>query len=208
MDPQGRNRQYLGDSADLQKQYEALVEQARRSPDGHFYLTTRQEGSITQIYISSPKHERYGDLPAVQLTRLTGSSFDPVWSPDGGRVAFVSQESGSEDVWVISADGSNPYNLTPKSKQTDRHPSWSADGSQVVFWSNRSGRKQLYVMSADGSNIRNISNTEWDEYDPVWIGAGATPGTAKADGASTAPSGSDNRRPAPDEHNSTPPSRG
>ncbi|MBM4432043.1 MAG: hypothetical protein FJ026_17095, partial [Chloroflexi bacterium] len=48
MDPQGRNRQYLGDSADLQKQYEALVEEARRSPDGHFYLTTRQEGSITQ----------------------------------------------------------------------------------------------------------------------------------------------------------------
>ena len=169
MDPQGRNRQYLGDSADLQKQYEALVEQARRSPDGHFYLTTRQEGSVTQIYISSPKHERYGDLPSVQLTRLTGSSFDPVWSPDGGRIAFVSQEGGSEDVWVISADGSNPVNLTPKSKQTDRHPSWSPDGSQITFWSSQSGNKQVYVMGADGRSAQNISNTTWDEYDPVWI---------------------------------------
>ena len=105
----------------------------------------------------------------MQLTKLTGSSSDPVWSPDGGHVAFASQESGSEDVWVISADGSNPHNLTSKFKQPDRHPSWSPDGSQIAFWSSRSGGKQVYVMGADGRSAQNISNTTWDEYDPVWI---------------------------------------
>ena len=169
MDPQGQNRRYLGNSAELSKQYEALVEQAQRSPDGYFHLTVRKEGSSTQVFISSPKSERYGELPPVQLTKLAGSSYDPVWSPDAGRVTFVSRESGSEDIWVVSSDGSNPRNLTPNTKQAEGHPSWSPDSSRITFWSNRSGRKQVYVMGVDGRNARNISGTEWDEYDPLWI---------------------------------------
>ncbi len=137
MDPQGQNRQYLGNSAELIKEYEALVEQARRSPDGHFYLTVQKVGSGTQVFISPVQHERYGELPSVQLTRLKGPSYDPTWSPDGGRIAFVSEESGSKDIWVISADGSNARNLTPNSKRAEGHPSWSPDGSRIVFCSNR-----------------------------------------------------------------------
>jgi TolB protein len=75
----------------------------------------------------------------------------------------------SDDIWVVNADGNNPQPLTPNPWEWDRHPSWSPGSDQIVFWSNRSGLYQLYVMNADGTGVANISNVEWDEYDPVWI---------------------------------------
>ena len=70
-----------------------------------------------------------------------GRITDLVWSPDGARVAFVSQENKSDDIWVINADGTKPRNLTPNSWQWDKHPSWSPDSRRIVFWSNREGRR-------------------------------------------------------------------
>jgi len=70
---------------------------------------------------------------------------------------------------VMRTNGKYGQPLTNNDWEMDAHPSWSPDGEQIVFWSNRSGLKQIYVMDADGGNVRNISKTEWDEYDPIWI---------------------------------------
>ncbi len=170
MDSSGENRQYLGRSSSLRKQYDALVGEARYSPDHRYYLFVQRVGKKpAQIFVWLPKHEQYGDLPPEQLTKLSGLSYDPVWSPDGSRVAFVSQENESDDIWVINADGTRPRNLTRNTWPWDKHPSWSPDSRRIVFWSNREGHKQIYVMDADGRDGRNISNTEWEEYDPIWI---------------------------------------
>ena len=169
MDSSGQNRQYLGRSSSLRKEYDALVEEARYSPDHRYYLFVQSTRSTAQVFVLLPKHEQYGDLPPEQLTKLSGLSYDPVWSPDGSRVAFVSQENRSDDIWVINADGSRPRNLTGNTWEWDKHPSWSPDSRRIVFWSNREGRKQIYVMEADGRDVRNISNTEGEEYDPIWI---------------------------------------
>jgi tetratricopeptide (TPR) repeat protein len=171
MDPDGQNRQYLGRSRSLRQQYEALVEQAQFSPDGrhHLFVGKADRTSSDQIYMTQPPHPEYGELPPLQLTELTGLSYDPVWSPDGGRIAFVSQENGSDDIWLINADGSGARNITRNVWEWEKHPSWSPDSRRITFWSNRTGAKQIHIMDADGRNVRSISNTEWDEYDPIWI---------------------------------------
>ncbi len=171
MDAGGGNREYLGNSRSLRQQYEALVEQARFSPDGRHYLFTAkaQGADAAQVFVTEPPHPEYGELPPRQLTKLTGLSYDAVWSPDGSRVAFVSQEDGSDDIWVINADGSGARNLTRNIWEWDKHPSWSPDSRRITFWSNRTGINQVHVMDADGRNVHNISNTEWGEYDPIWI---------------------------------------
>jgi len=69
---------------------------------------------------------------ARALTR--GMAFDsqPVFSPDGRDIAFISDRSGSENIWVIAGDGSNPRQLTNLDEDSVfASPAWSADGKSI-----------------------------------------------------------------------------
>ena len=91
----------------------------------------------------------------------------PAWSPDGRKLAFVSQRDGNAEIYVMNADGSAQENLT-RQPANDSHPSWSRDGGKLVFVSRRDGNSEIYVMNADGSGLRNVTRTPWDDLDPAW----------------------------------------
>lgn len=171
MDPTGSNREYVGslDDAALNAQFEAQLEAHRRSPDGQRYVYVDKLDGRAQVFIHTPPHPTFGQLPDRELTRLTGIAYDPVWSPDGSLVAFVTQENESDDIWVIRPDSSGQKALVRNPWEWDKHPSWSPDSTRIAFFSNREGNIQIFVMDATGQNPRNISNVPWDEYDPIWI---------------------------------------
>jgi dipeptidyl aminopeptidase/acylaminoacyl peptidase len=83
---------------------------------------------------------------------------DPQWSPDGTRIAFVSDRTGQEydgghnkDVWVISAEGGPLTKISDHAFEDDL-PRWSPDGKQIVF-AGRTARRQfpkLYAASSSG----------------------------------------------------------
>lgn len=105
-----------------------------------------------------------------QLSAFKGMSYDPAWSPLGDKIAFVSTDSGSDEIYLVTVDGSITQQLTNNNNQWDKHPSWSPDGTQIVFFSNRDvGRRQLWIMNADGSGQRNISNNDYEDWNPIWV---------------------------------------
>jgi hypothetical protein len=169
MDPTGGNRRWVGPLDQLTDQYYALREAERFAPDGKMRVFVKDADPEAQIFIYRPPSEQFGPLPDVQITHHTGLSYDPVWSPDGSRIAYVSTENGSDDIWVVYADGEGATWLVKNDWEWDKHPSWSPDGKRIVFWSNRHGLKQIFVMDADGQNVQLLSGSEWDEYDPIWI---------------------------------------
>jgi Amidohydrolase family/WD40-like Beta Propeller Repeat len=84
--------------------------------------------------------ELLGDLYRIpaqggEARALThGMAFDsqPVFSPDGRDIAFISDRSGSENIWLIAGDGSNPRQLTDLDEDSVfASPAWGADGKSI-----------------------------------------------------------------------------
>jgi dipeptidyl aminopeptidase/acylaminoacyl peptidase len=86
----------------------------------------------THIYLTNLKA---GDAKA--LTRGTESARQPVWSPDGTRLAFVRTVKGKGQVFVMPLDGGEAYQLTT-GKYGAGSPVWSPDGKQILFESSLS----------------------------------------------------------------------
>ena len=91
---------------------------------------------------------------------------DPDWSPDGTKIAFVSDRNDAAyQIYVMDADGENQIKLTggPDAK---REPDWSPDGQQIAF-TVRDGINHFEVMDADGQNrVRYEDQTMQPSWSP------------------------------------------
>jgi Tol biopolymer transport system component len=81
-----------------------------------------------------------------QVTSGPGVETDPAISPDGTRIAFTSDESGTPDIWIAEIKGGPPRRLTT-SPANDTEPAWFPDGG-LAFVSNRSGQPGIWRAKA------------------------------------------------------------
>jgi TolB protein len=113
-----------------------------------------------------------------RLTRNTLPDWEPAWSPDGKKIAWLSRGHRTRaDIFVMNADGGDQQNLTPK-PGTRGEPRWAPDGRTILFTAVPPGQppsasgwpySDIYVMNADGSGQRNLTHTpEAGEGDPSW----------------------------------------
>jgi TolB protein len=136
-------------------------------------------------------NERDGDLEIYvinadgtgkrRLTRNTVRDSNPVWSPNGRKIAYES----NWQLWVMNADGSGQRRLT-RNGGRNFAPAWSPDGQRIAF-ERRLGRRQsvdwcsgcgtalifeVHVMNADGSGQRRLTRSG---AKPGWSRSGSQP---------------------------------
>lgn len=89
----------------------------------------------------------------ADLQVLTTSERDtaPAPSPDGQKIAFMSQQEGNWDIYIVSANGSDLQRLTDNPAE-DGLPTWSPDGKAIAFVSQRGGKWGIWVMSPTGGD--------------------------------------------------------
>lgn len=104
----------------------------------------------------------------VQLTDNTVEDSMPSFSPDGGKIVFVSRrDEGFGEIYVIGVDGRDIVRLTNNSA-SDFYPVWSPDGKRIAFQSYRDGNSEIYVMDADGGNQTRLTTNTVDDTEPSW----------------------------------------
>lgn len=104
-----------------------------------------------------------------QLT-YQGSNVTPAWTPDGKRIIFASDRSGTREIYFMSEDGSGVSQVKTSVVGNKLTPSMSHDLSQVAFAAENplSGHPEIWVVNADGTAPRQLTNTPKANVGPTW----------------------------------------
>jgi dipeptidyl aminopeptidase/acylaminoacyl peptidase len=106
-------------------------------------------------------------IEKLYMTRQVGRA---TWSPDGNSIAFVSNMSGRNNLWLVPAEGGWPVQLTV-SDQRQTAPAWSPDGKWIAYQSDYDGDEQwdIFLVSPKTGKVVNLTQTrEIAELNPTW----------------------------------------
>ena len=138
-------------------------------------------GNLIESVGLSPKGERAvfaarGDIfsapiekgPTRNLTDSSGAHDKwPSWSPDGSQIAFISDKSGEEELYLVPQDGSKPAEQITNGGTAMRYqPEWAPDGKRIAF-SDKDGK--LYVLTLADRKVVEIADTPRNQIrDYIW----------------------------------------
>ena len=131
----------------------ALIQQVQQ---GLGELTISRAGSVVSVQQSSDLNIWQRKLEPsstdTALARNVNSSrneWAPVYSPDGKRIAFLSDRSGEVKLWICDADGRNLIELASGLSSYNNILSWSPDGKWLAFDSHVGGNSDIYLICAE-----------------------------------------------------------
>src|SRR2546422_581435 len=111
--------------------------------------------------------EKNLSIERLYMTRAIGGT---AWSPDGKTIAFISNISGRNNLWLVPAEGGWPAQLAI-SDQRQAAPAWSPDGKWIAYQSDYDGDEQwdIFLVSPKTGQVVNLTNTrEIAEENPAW----------------------------------------
>jgi Tol biopolymer transport system component/DNA-binding winged helix-turn-helix (wHTH) protein len=93
---------------------------------------------------------------------------EAAFSADGKHVAFTSARSGNLEIWVASADGSDPYRVTESGGLNVGNPRWSPDGKRIAFHAGAMNFPSLFVVDTRGGRPRRLTDGEHNHFMSSW----------------------------------------
>ncbi len=136
------------------------------SRDGH-WLAFMEPVSDARIWRLALTGERQQAAQEDPFLSSAGQDYSPDYSPDGKKIAFVSDRSGALQIWTADSDGLDVIQLTSFKGESVGSPHWSPDSRRLVF-DGGSAQSAIWLIDADGSNLHRVNNDSRVEYLPTW----------------------------------------
>ena len=130
------------------------------------FATAKWDLNIWRIDLKGP-----GQKPGVPFRFISSTQLEyyPAFSPDGRRIAFVSQRSGTDEIWICDSDGSKTLQLTSFGGSEIYGPSWSPDSQNIAFTGVLKGMKDdIYSISVNGGAARRLTTHAAEDKWPYW----------------------------------------
>ena len=163
--PDGRVRRVTNDL----NSYRSIV----LTQDGRKLATIQSQGLVNLWVVPDGDTTKEIRLPTGNVASFFSlTSSNVAWTPDG-RIVYVSNESGTADLWITDPDGNNRKQLTAN-KAVNVSPVVTADGRYIVFVLLQEGKKNIWRMNLDGSNPVQLTSGLADSFpalspDSRWV---------------------------------------
>ena len=145
--------------------YNELAALEALSPDGKQQIVVRTEGNA-ELWLVTPD----GSESEWRITHTEAFDYDPVWSPVGDLIAFVSEQTGNGDIYISTPLGFDVQRITINQDPADKHPTWSPDGQYLAYWSDANyGLRQIYVYDLPTGETRIVGGGPFNDWDPLWV---------------------------------------
>jgi Tol biopolymer transport system component len=129
------------------------------------YARSIDDSNIWRLELPGPKGKI--SLPAAFISSTWNDDF-PQFSTDGRKIAFRSNRSGSQELWVCDSDGSNIMKLTSLGGPDLDSPRWSPDGERIAFDSQAHGNWDVYIVNANGGKAQRLTTNPANDGPPSW----------------------------------------
>src|SRR6516225_4615571 len=153
----------------------ANVSSAAISPRGNrlAFRNFLLRSSISRIALSDRRKMKTPDDPvteerAASFISSTRSQSSPQFSPNGGRIAFMSYRSGNSEIWVCDRNGQNAVQVTSFGGPAVSNPAWSPDNERLAFDSDASGQWDIFVVSSNGGKPQRMTSDPANDGNPSW----------------------------------------
>ena len=115
------------------------------------------------VHASSARERQQAPLIASPRQQISSA-----YSPDGTRIAFASDRSGSFEIWIADSDGAHVRQLTSFNGPITGSPRWSHDGRWIAFDSRPGGHSAVFVINVESGEQRQITRGDFDDIVPSW----------------------------------------
>ena len=129
------------------------------------YSRQTEKTDIWRLNLGIPPSNR---TLQTELISSRQRQIGPQYSDDGGHIAFVSDRSGSFEIWVCNSDGTDPVQLTFFRGPQVGCPRWSPDGRLMLFDSREKGNGNIYVVNSNGGTPRQLTSGKFENNVPSW----------------------------------------
>jgi len=136
--------------------------------NGKIAFTSGRDGNL-EIYVMNNDGTQQ-----VRLTNNGVKDFLPTFSPDGSKIAYISQQTDtlSADIKIMNADGTAQTKVTtitlwpyPEAQEyTPRSLSWSPDATKIAF----DDENEIFTINVDGGNRKRLTNSPGYDEAPAW----------------------------------------